>query len=84
MVYKKSHFYLYGKQFDIIVDHQPINYIYLSRSKLNAFISRHIKLQEHDFFVIYKKESTNTTDQLSQKCQINVDSVSAEICLYLK
>ena len=36
---EKSHLCLYGKQFDVRVDNQPLNYIYPLVSKLNACIS---------------------------------------------
>ena len=42
-----------------------------------------IKLQGYDFDVVYKKRSTNFADYLSQKCQVDDDSSSAEICIYI-
>ena len=42
-----------------------------------------IKLQGYDFDVVYKKRSTNIADYLSQKCQVDDDSSSAEICIYI-
>ena len=42
-----------------------------------------IKLQGYDFDVVYKKRSTNIADYLSQKCRVDDDSSSAEICIYI-
>ena len=81
---EKAHFYLYGKRFDVIVDYQPLKYIFLPISKLKAHISKwQIKLREYNFNVVYKKGSTNIADYLSRKCQVTDESGSDEVCLYI-
>ena len=75
---------MYGKRFDVIVDYQPLKYIFSPISKLKAHISRwQIKLREYNFNVVYKKESTNIADYLSRRCQVTDESGSDEVCLYL-
>lgn len=62
------------------MDHQPLQYVFLPRSKLNAHICRwQIKLQGYDFNVVCNKGSTNIADYLSQKCEIDDGNGIADV-----
>ena len=76
---EKLHLYLYGKSFNVYVDHQPLKFIFASNSKLNVRISRwQLKLQAYDFKVIYKKGELNIADFVSKNCWDNAENDSDE------
>ena len=64
---EKLHLYLYEKRFKIIVDHQPLKFIFAPRSKLNARIARwQLRLQCYNFDIDYQKGSENIADFVSR------------------
>ena len=71
---EKLHLYLYGKTFNVIVDHQALKYIFSSRSSnANARITRwQLKLQAYDFNIAYQKGEKNIADFLSRNCGENI------------
>lgn len=63
------HMYLYGKKFELITDHKPLEVIFGTRSKPCARIERWVlRLQSYDFKVIYKPGKSNIADPLSRLC----------------
>lgn len=67
---ERFHFYLYGKQFDLITDHKPLEVIFGPHSRPCARIERWVlRLQSYDFKVVYKPGNTNIADPLSRWCQ---------------
>lgn len=72
------HIYLYGKEFELITDHKPLQYIFTPTSKPCARVERWVlRLQCYDYKVIYRPGKSNIADPLSRLCA-NVESVPFE------
>lgn len=64
------HMYLYGKKFELITDHKPLEVIFGTRSKPCARIERWVlRLQSYNYKVIYKPGKSNIADPLSRLCR---------------
>ena len=64
---EKLHLYLYGKKFNVTVDHQPLKFIFSPKAKLNPRIARwQIRLQAYNFTVLYKQGSENIANFISR------------------
>lgn len=64
---ERFHFYLYGRNFELITDHKPLETIFGTRSKPCARIERWVvRLQSYKVSVIYKPGKTNIADPLSR------------------
>ena len=64
---EKFHAYIYGRSFDLVTDHKPLEVIYGPRSKPSARIERWVlRLQPYDFKVVHVKGLDNTADPLSR------------------
>ena len=64
---EKFHLYLYGIEFDLITDHNPLEVIYSEKSKPSARIQRWVlRLQSYAFRVIYRPGKDNVADSLSR------------------
>ena len=72
------HLYVFGAPFTLITDHKPLQLIYNNpRSRPPARIERwFLRLQQHDFQVIYKKGNDNPADFLSRHPQPKVPKCS--------
>lgn len=69
LVWAVEHFhrYLFGKKFDLITDHKPLEFMFSPRHTLCARVERWIlRIQAYDFNVIYKPGKTNIADPLSR------------------
>ena len=74
----KLHLYLFGKHFNVYVDHQALKYIFNPRSKLSAKIFRwQIELQRYDFTVFYKRGKEHIADFISRIRSIENESENA-------
>lgn len=61
------HFYLYGRSFELITDHKPLQVIFGPRSKPCARIERWvIRLQSYKATVVYRPGKSNIADPLSR------------------
>ncbi|XP_053607193.1 uncharacterized protein K02A2.6-like [Plodia interpunctella] len=61
------HIFLYGKDFELITDHKPLEVIFGPKSKPCARIERWIlRLQSYRYKVVYKPGKTNIADPLSR------------------
>ncbi|KAJ0169146.1 hypothetical protein K1T71_014941 [Dendrolimus kikuchii] len=59
------HVFLYGKTFELITDHKPLEVIFGPKSKLCSRIERWIlRLQSYDFKVVYKPGKDNIADNI--------------------
>ena len=64
---EKFHPYLYGKDFEFLTDHKPLEVIYGPRSKPSARIERWVlRLQPYRYRVKYVPGKTNIADSLSR------------------
>lgn len=64
---ERLHPYVYGRKFDLVTDHKPLEVIYSQRSKPCARIERWVlRLQPYDFRVVYIKGKQNIADSLSR------------------
>lgn len=64
---EKLHPYVYGRQFDLVTDHKPLETIYSPRSKPCARIERWVlRLQPYDFKVVYVSGKETIADPLSR------------------
>lgn len=64
---ERFHTYLYGKEFTLITDHKPLEFIFSSRSKPSLRIERWVlRLQGYMYKVKYCKGKNNIADVLSR------------------
>ncbi|XP_055633424.1 uncharacterized protein K02A2.6-like [Toxorhynchites rutilus septentrionalis] len=64
---ERFHFYLYGRSFELITDHKPLETIFGPRSKPCARIERWVvRMQSYKGKVIYRPGKTNIADPLSR------------------
>ncbi|XP_049877892.1 uncharacterized protein K02A2.6-like [Pectinophora gossypiella] len=63
------HIFLYGKQFELVTDHKPLEVIFGIRSKPCARIERWVlRLQSYNYKVVYRPGKTNIADPFSRLC----------------
>ena len=63
----KWHVYLYHTEFDVIVDHNPLKFIFKTRTRASPRIERwQMKLQSYRFNIMYKQGSDNIADFMSR------------------
>ena len=68
--------YLYGIDFELLTDHEPLQYIYSATSKSSARISRWVLcLLPYKFKVIYIRGKNNVADSLSRLMKMNEKGV---------
>lgn len=59
--------YLFGRKFNIITDHKPLQWLFSLKDPASKLVRWRIKLQEFDYQIIYKKGKLNTNaDALSR------------------
>ncbi len=64
---ERLHPYIYGRQFDLLTDHKPLETIYGPRSKPCARIERWVlSLQPNNFKIVYVSGKENIADPLSR------------------
>lgn len=64
---ERFHFYFFGREFELITDHKPLEVIFGPKSKPCARIERWVlRLQSYKYKVIYKPGKTNIADPLSR------------------
>lgn len=67
---ERFHYYLFGREFELITDHKPLEVIFGPKSKPCARIERWVlRLQSYKYKVIYKPGKTNIADPLSRLLQ---------------
>lgn len=65
------HVFLYGKEFELVTDHKPLEVIFGPKSKPCARIERWImRLQSYKYRVVYQPGKNNIADPLSRLCKI--------------
>lgn len=76
LVWAIEHFnmFLYGKDFDLVTDHKPLETIFGPKSKPCARIERWVlRLQSYKFNIKYSPGKNNIADPLSRLCKLSAD-----------
>lgn len=64
---ERFHFYLYGRKFELVTDHNPLEVIFGAKSKPCARIERWVlRLQSYKHKIVYKPGKSNIADPLSR------------------
>lgn len=64
---ERFHYYIFGKEFELVTDHKPLEIIFGPRSKPCARIERWVlRIQSYKYKVIYKPGKSNIADPLSR------------------
>ncbi|KAG7304923.1 hypothetical protein JYU34_010335 [Plutella xylostella] len=80
LVWAIEHFntFLFGKEFDLITDHKPLEFLFSPKSRPCARVERWVlKLQAYCYNIKYKPGNTNIADPLSRLCK-EVNSISED------
>ena len=76
---ERFNLYVYGRDFGLETDHKPLECIFRSRSKPSARIERWVlRLQCHNYRVVYRPGKTNLADALSRLNQSDPKDPSRE------
>lgn len=68
---KRFYFYLAGLEFELVMDHKPLEATFKPSSKPPTRIERWVlRLQSFKFKVIYKSGKDNIADPLSRLCKL--------------
>lgn len=68
--------YLYGRKFNIITDHKPLQWL-MSLKEPNSRLTRwRLKLEEFDYKISYKKGNANTNADALSRVQININETA--------
>lgn len=81
LVWAVEHFdiFLYGKEFELITDHKPLEFIIGQKSKPCARIERWVlRLQSYKYKVVYQPGKTSIADPLSRLCKPSIDIRASE------
>ncbi|CAH2228131.1 jg21785, partial [Pararge aegeria aegeria] len=73
IVWAVKHFrpYLYGHKFKIYTDHRPLAWLYSLKEPNSKLTRWRLRLQEHDFEVVYKKGKQNTNADALSRIKLN-------------
>lgn len=64
---ERFHFYLFGRSFDLITDHKPLEVIFGPKSRPSARIERWVlRLQSYQYQIKYRAGKSNIADPLSR------------------
>ena len=76
---ERFNLYVYGREFELETDHKPLECIFSRTSKPSARIERWVlRLQCHNYRVVYCPGKTNIADALSRLNQTNPKDPSSE------
>lgn len=76
---ERLNLYVYGREFELETDHKPLECIFSRTSKPSARIERWVlRLQCHNYRVVYRPGKTNIADALSRLNQANPKDPSSE------
>ncbi|KAJ8735710.1 hypothetical protein PYW07_007330 [Mythimna separata] len=74
------HMFLYGKEFDLVTDHKPLEVIFSPKSKPCARIERWmLRLQSYQYKVIYRPGKNNIADPLSRLCKLTPENSAPNV-----
>ena len=76
---ERFNIYVYGREFELETDHKPLQCIFSKSSKPSARIERWVlRLQCHNYNVVYRPGKTNIADALSRLNQAKPKDCSSE------
>lgn len=72
--------YLYGRKFNIITDHKPLEWLYKNKDPSSRLMRWRIALEEYDYIIKYKKGACNqNADALSRNPVLLVQQLKGNI-----
>lgn len=75
---ERFHFYLYGRTFELVTDHKPLEVIFGARSKPCARIKRWVlRIQSYKYKVVYRPGKSNIAEPLSRLVVPNLNNESS-------
>lgn len=75
---ERFHFYIFGREFELVTDHKALETIFSPKAKPCARIERWVlRLQSYRYKVIYKPGKTNIADPLSRLVVYQDKTISA-------
>ena len=82
---EKFHVYLYGRRFELVTDHKPLEVIYGPRSRPSARIERWVlRMQPYDFQVVHVQGHKNIADPLSRLVKQSIKGATTEDYEYVQ
>lgn len=69
--------YLYGRQFTIVTDHKPLQWLFNLKEPSSKLVRWRLKLEEFDYKVEYKKGILNGNADALSRVEINMNSATA-------
>ena len=82
---EKFHVYLYGRRFELVTDHKPLEVIYGPRSRPSARIERWVlRMQPYDFQVVHVQGQKNIADPLSRLVKQSIKGTTTEDYKYVR
>lgn len=82
LVWAIEHFnmFLYGKEFDLVTDHKPLEAIFGPKAKPCARIERWVlRLQSYKFNIRYSPGKNNIADPLSRLCKLSTNPLQVGV-----
>lgn len=68
--------YLYGRKFNIITDHKPLQWLFSLKEPGSKLLRWRIKLEEFDYKIFYKKGSLNTNADALSRVEIHANETT--------
>nr|CAH7755991.1 unnamed protein product [Callosobruchus chinensis] len=80
--------YIYGRKFTIVTDHKPLQWLFSVKDPSSKLLRWRLKLEEHDFDIVYKKGTLNKNADFLSRIETNAnetnDSVPTVLADYIK
>ncbi|KAJ2952044.1 hypothetical protein O0L34_g4305 [Tuta absoluta] len=71
--------YLFGRQFKIITDHKPLQWLLQTKEPNSRLTRWKLKLAEYNFTIIYKKGKSNTNADALSRIEINMEDLDSMV-----
>nr|CAH7734904.1 unnamed protein product [Callosobruchus chinensis] len=69
--------YIFGRKFIIITDHKPLQWLFSVKDPSSKLLRWRLRLEEHDFDIVYKKGKLNTNADFLSRIEVNVNEARA-------
>ena len=74
--------YLFGRKFNIITDHKPLQWLFSLKDPNSKLLRWRIKLEEFDYKILYKKGTLNTNADALSRIEINTKETNTGFDLF--